>query len=496
MSVPASEHASAREPVPEGFPEVKNGFWSYTQPFSAPFSERRLLLVLGDTALVVLSIFAAYLVYRIPLFAREGAITKLGPSWYWFAVLLGGWWVMAWLMDLYHIPSSFDKRAATFRVGVVGLVTLALYGIFYFLIPGIPPRRFFLYLMLMVWPALTLWRWAYASVFGSSSLQHRILIVGQGRRARSIADLLKDSARLNYRVIGYYVDDEPAKEDPDGNGLPVWSQTQNLSELVRRLDVHEVVVAIDDGLNNELFSQLTECQAKGIRVSSMPDLYEQLSRKVPIEYIDPAWVLQVLQGRPVFNRLQLGLKRLLDLAVGVVGLFVLVLALPVIALLIRLDSAGPIFYRQVRSGRAGKQFYIFKLRTMTVDAEKDGKARWASKEDPRITRVGHYLRKSRLDELPQVLNVLQGEMSVVGPRPERPEFIAELQQVVPYYPVRLMVKPGLTGWAQTQYGYGNSVEDTLVKMQYDFYYLRNWSLWLDLYIMVRTLGVVFTLKGT
>lgn len=133
---------------------------------------------------------------------------------------------------------------------------------------------------------------------------------------------------------------------------------------------------------------------------------------------------------------------------------------------------------------------------MSVNAEQDGQARWAAKDDPRITRVGHYLRKSRLDELPQVLNVLHGEMSVVGPRPERPEFIAELQKAVPYYPVRLMVKPGLTGWAQTQYGYGNSVEDALIKMQYDFYYLRNWSLWLDLYILIRTFGVVFAMKGT
>jgi exopolysaccharide biosynthesis polyprenyl glycosylphosphotransferase len=269
-----------------------------------------------------------------------------------------------------------------------------------------------------------------------------------------------------------------------------------LRDLALQLQIHEVVVAIDHTVEKDLFHQLAECQAHGIRVSLMPDLYEQLCRKVPIEHIDPAWVLHVLQGRRVFSRFQLGLKRLLDLALGFAGLIMLALALPIVALVIRLDSAGPIFYRQVRSGRAGKLFRVVKFRTMDTNAEKDGRARWAAKDDPRITRVGRFLRKSRLDELPQVLNVLNGEMSFVGPRPERPEFIGGLEQEIPFYRIRLMVKPGLTGWAQTQYGYGNTTDDALVKLQYDFYYLRNWSLWLDLYIIVRTFWVVFKLKGT
>jgi lipopolysaccharide/colanic/teichoic acid biosynthesis glycosyltransferase len=162
---------------------------------------------------------------------------------------------------------------------------------------------------------------------------------------------------------------------------------------------------------------------------------------------------------------------------------------------IRLDSPGPVFYRQVRSGRGNRPFRIFKFRTMFVDAEKDGRARWATKDDPRITRVGRFLRKSRLDELPQVLNVLRGEMSLVGPRPERPEFVEELQQEVPFFRTRLMVKPGITGWAQIHYDYGNSARDALIKLQYDFYYIHYWSLWLDLYTLYRTLGVVARLKG-
>lgn len=227
----------------------------------------------------------------------------------------------------------------------------------------------------------------------------------------------------------------------------------------------------------------------------MSNLYEKLCRKIPVEHIDPGWAMREIQDRPVFNRIDLGFKRILDLIVGSIGFLILLTILPFVSLAIHLDSAGPIFYRQVRCGRAGKLFRIIKLRTMVINAEKDGQPRWATKNDRRITRVGRILRKTRLDELPQVLNVLRGEMSIIGPRPERPEFVEELQQVIPYYRIRLMIKPGLSGWAQIQYHYGNNIEDALIKLQYDFYYLHYWSLWLDLSIIFRTLGVILRFKG-
>jgi exopolysaccharide biosynthesis polyprenyl glycosylphosphotransferase len=228
----------------------------------------------------------------------------------------------------------------------------------------------------------------------------------------------------------------------------------------------------------------------------MPNLYERLFRCVPIQYVDPDWALSMLQGQPVFMRLQLACKRLLDLVLATVGLVVSAPFLLLVALAIRLDSSGPVFYRQIRSGRAGKPFTIVKFRTMIENAEQDGRARWATKDDDRITRVGRFLRKTRLDELPQLVNVLRGEMSIVGPRPERPEFIGMLEQEVPFYRTRLMAKPGLTGWAQVQYSYGSSVLDALIKLQYDFYYINHWSLWLDLYIIYRTIGVALRFKGT
>ena len=189
-------------------------------------------------------------------------------------------------------------------------------------------------------------------------------------------------------------------------------------------------------------------------------------------------------------------KRALDLTITLFALPWFLLVFPLIAIAIKLNSSGPILYRQERSGLGGKAFQILKFRTMFIDAEKDGKARWAQKDDPRITQVGKFLRKSRLDELPQFINILRGDMSLIGPRPERPEFVAELERELPYYSARLLVPPGLTGWAQIKYTYGNSVEDALIKLEYDVYYVRHWSVWMDIYILFQTVSVVLSAKGT
>jgi exopolysaccharide biosynthesis polyprenyl glycosylphosphotransferase len=271
--------------------------------------------------------------------------------------------------------------------------------------------------------------------------------------------------------------------------------SRELLSVIEKHKIHEIVVTTNGRLKNKLFESLVECQAKGVRVSWMPEFYERLYQKVPVEHLDRSWALYMIQNRPVFNRMALGIKRLLDLILLLFALPVFLIILIPVALAIRLESPGPIFYRQVRCGRAGDLFMIYKFRTMVAHAEHDGKARWASKGDPRITRVGQFLRKARLDELPQLFNVFRGEMSIIGPRPERPEFVEQLEEVIPFYRMRHLVKPGLTGWAQINYDYGNTVDDALVKLQYDFYYVRYWSIWLDLYILFRTVGVVLLLKG-
>lgn len=474
---------------------LNNTIRSRYESFQAPFSERRALLVTMDSLLVLLTTSGALALWQL----RDGKffdVSHVLAYWHMFPVLLGGWWVLAWLNDLYDIPSSVQRSLSATRVTIVGGLGTVVYLVAHFLaLPRILPGPYFFTFLLMVLIAITFWRWTYASLFAMPTFRHRILIVGNGERGRSIASELKQALGLNYHVLGY-VEKASTTRDIEYDDLPIVGRMADLPHLAKKLQINEVVVAVERYVDDNLFHLLIECQASGVRISLMADLYEQLHRRVPIEYIDPGWALQVIQGRAVFSRLQLSLKRLSDLALGLFALPVWAIFLPLVALAIRLDSPGPIFYRQTRCGRAGKPFSIIKFRTMVSDAEQDGKPRWATESDDRITRVGRLLRKARLDELPQVLNVLRGEMSFIGPRPERPEFVEKLQHEIPFYRARLMVKPGLTGWAQVHHSYGNSVEDALIKLQYDLYYLHSWSLWLDLHIIFKTVGVVFRFKGT
>jgi exopolysaccharide biosynthesis polyprenyl glycosylphosphotransferase len=365
---------------------------------------------------------------------------------------------------------------------------------------GLPSVQFTLYFAAVGLPTIGFWRLIYTTLLQRLGAEHRVIIIGLGRPGQVIAELLEKVAHLNYQIVGYTSDADQLAELPsapstDGPSRTVLGTIADLPELIRNHHVNEVIVATNGDVSGTLFSHLVECQGQGVKISWMPDLYEKLCYSVPIEYIDPQWALFAMQGQPIFGRLQLTMKRVMDLLIMLLFLPTFLLLMPLLALLIRLDSPGPIFYRQVRAGRGGKLFSIWKFRTMVTDAEKDGKARWAAQNDDRITRVGRILRKARLDELPQLLNILRGEMSLVGPRPERPEFIEILQKEIPFYHTRLMVKPGLTGWAQVSYDYGNSTADAMLKLHYDFYYIRYWSLWLDIYILFKTIGIVFKLKG-
>ena len=466
-----------------------------SQGFRAPFSERRAALLIGDMILVILSTLGAFFLW----YQTANSPFDMGhmvQRWYWFPLLVVSWWALAWLNDLYDVRSSTHPVLSTFRIFTVILLSIGIYLFVFFLTPNPNslPRLFFLYHLLLVMPMMIFWRWLYAVMFRIFPMPHKVLIVGGDIRASVIARVLERAPEINYQVVGYVEDHHQVQEAAAISNLIHLGNIADLPRLASKLSINEVVIAVEREIDKNILQTLIDCHGRGVQISNMPDLYEKLQNRIPVEHIDPLWVLTVMERLP--NRMQLFTKRLMDLGLGFLGLLVLVSCLPVIALAIRLDSPGPVFYRQKRSGRSGRHFSIFKFRTMTIDAEQDGVARWATSSDVRITRVGRILRKTRLDELPQVINILRGEMSVVGPRPERPEFVEELQQEIPYYRTRLMVKPGLTGWAQVHYDYGNSVEDALIKLHYDFYYLRYWSIWLDLYTIFRTVGVMARFKGT
>jgi exopolysaccharide biosynthesis polyprenyl glycosylphosphotransferase len=270
-----------------------------------------------------------------------------------------------------------------------------------------------------------------------------------------------------------------------------------LPTLVKRYQIAELIMAYGSELPSTIFQGIMDCYEQEITIVPMPLLYEQLTGRVPIEHVGQQhWtVVLPLEGHSVFN-LYPALKRLLDITLALIGLVCFAAILPPLVLIMLLDCPGPIFYRQERVGRGGRPFQIIKLRSMIPNAETGSGPKWAQKDDPRVTRFGRILRKTRLDEFPQLINVLRGEMSLIGPRPERAFFVDQLTEQIPFYRTRLAVKPGLTGWAQVRYRYGNSREDALVKLQYDLYYIRHQSLALDLLILIRTVGKMLMFQGT
>ncbi len=300
----------------------------------------------------------------------------------------------------------------------------------------------------------------------------------------------------SYKVVGFVDDD--ARQHSVVNSPTVLGGCDDLDEIVAKSRADEVALTIRDTKTHSadaLLRSILNLKLQGINVHSMPSLYEDLTGKIPVRYANDSWFVNAtIAGvrRSIYNR---KIKRILDVAFSLAGLALagLPLFLPV-CLAIRLDSAGPIFYRQKRNGFRGSEFQLIKFRSMTADAEANG-ATWASKKDPRVTRVGRIIRKLRIDEIPQMLNVLKGDMSFIGPRPERPEFVRILQEKIPYYSLRHSVKPGITGWAQVNYPYGASEEDAAEKLQYDLFYIKNMSAFLDFHILLRTVRVVLFGKG-
>ncbi len=331
----------------------------------------------------------------------------------------------------------------------------------------------------------------FSRVVDENLLKRRVLVYGAGKSAAAIAGIRRRSDRRGFLVVGYVPAPGELREVTDGLLEP----SEGLVRLCARLDASEVVVAMDDRRRGFPIAELLQCRLAGVDVTEQLSFLERETGRVRIDILNPAWMI-FGQGfrRDPLRRLT---GRLLDLGAG---LGVLAVASPFMlasAIAIKLEEGwgAPVFYRQWRVGLLGRPFELLKFRSMRVDAESDGQAQWACKNDPRVTRVGAFIRKVRIDELPQLLNVLRGQMSLVGPRPERPEFVAELAERIPYYHERHSVKPGITGWAQLCYPYGSSEQDALEKLQYDLYYVKNNTLLFDLAILLQTAEVVFLGKG-
>jgi len=320
----------------------------------------------------------------------------------------------------------------------------------------------------------------------------RVLVLGTGQDALRLEKINADREHLRLTIVGFFpLASTEAPMVPATRILPAsWS----LQQAIERTQATEVIVAVREQRGGVLpINDLLNCRLAGIRVTSLAGFLERVEGRIPVASLKSSWLIY----GDGFRQSWLGntLKGVSDLLACLILSSISVPVILLTALAIKLESRGPVFYRQERVGRGGKTFQIYKFRSMSEDAEPDGVARWASDNDPRITRVGHFIRRTRIDELPQLINVLRGEMSIVGPRPERPQFVRALVEQVPFYACRHAVKPGITGWAQVRFAYGATFDDAVTKLEYDLYYVKNHSLLLDTHILLDTVRVVLSGQG-
>ena len=449
-----------------------------------------LLLGLAEVVILFSSVYVAALLVYGELSTAEQSLGTLLPR----ALVVAGVLIVSLTsMGLYQFHQRFYYHEAFVRIlgsFVAGGIALAA---IYYVIPSVSTSRTmtavaFSYALVL----LLLLRLYVGKISDQNIFRRRTLIYGAGARAARITALRRQADRRGFRIVGQIA----AIGDTNvANTGKLTLDGRTMADLAQQLGADEIVVAMDDRRGNLPIRQLLDCRLRGIEVIELVEFLERESAKIWIDLVNPGWLIFSPGFR--LSKFQYWTKRFMDLAVSSVLLAVTLPVMLLIAIAIKLEGGlrDPILYSQERVGRNNKLFKILKFRSMRMDAEADGEAVWAAENDPRITRVGAFLRVTRLDELPQLLNVFRGQMSLVGPRPERPEFVAGLSESLPYYSERHTVNPGLTGWAQLRYNYSGSKEETLEKLQYDLYYVKNHSLLLDLMIILQTVEVVLWGKG-
>ena len=450
-------------------------------------ADRRRILVAGDVAVLGAVTLVAL---------RLGAV-RSGWEWssrlvaeqgLWLLILVLGWMGLAWAGGLYDRRRAPDPALSLVLSAKVSAQLLVIWALVYFL----PPpwtlvRHVVVFFALGAAVVMPIWRLGYARVFSSDALRRRIIVVGAGVAGRHALEAAR-AAPHEFEVLGF-VDDDPELRAAVVDGAPVLGDSVALVGIAQARGATDVILAITRNVNSAAFAALMDARERGLAVTPMTVFYEDVTGRVPVEHIGDQWAVSLPMDPPESRGLYRGLKRGLDVALAAVGAAVLGVLLIGLAPLMIVDAGRPVFYRQTRSGRGGESFTLLKLRTMRTDAEDDG-PRWSEPLDARVTRMGKWLRRLGVDELPQCLNILAGDMSLVGPRPERPEFVRRLADVVPFYRARHAVRPGLTGWAAINQGYVNTEDAALVRLQYDLYYIKHQSLLLDLYVLLRTLSTV------
>jgi sugar transferase (PEP-CTERM system associated) len=451
---------------------------------------RSVTLIAGETALIVgVVAFTAYLrlgEHASELFREQHGLAKS-------FLIAGVCQLCLYYADLYDFRGLADRRELFIRiVQALGATSLILAAIYVWFPAASLGNNVFFLAALCVITLVVGWRVLFEWLTRHVAPRERLLLVGTSAAAVDLARELYDRPGLGVEIVGF-VDPDPTRV-----GMPVLNPgvigtIDEIPKIVRTRSVDRVVVSLIDARGMLPMDKLLEMKLDGVTFDHLASVYEEYTGKIAVENLRPSWLIFSSGFRK--NRVVTAAKRVFDVLLATAGLVVLFPVMALVGLAIKLTSKGPIFYHQQRVGQHGRVFTVHKFRSMRPNAEERTGAVWARKADDRLTPIGGFLRRTRLDELPQLWNVLCGEMSVVGPRPERPEFVSYLTHEIPFYGQRHVVKPGLTGWAQVRYTYGASVEDAMEKLQYDLFYIKNLSLALDLFIVLKTIKIVILRRG-
>ncbi|MBA4384300.1 MAG: hypothetical protein C0410_06160 [Anaerolinea sp.] len=455
--------------------------------------ERQFILLLGDLIISSLSVFISlyFWAQKDWLDFSWSFLNQRAPFWFYLLPII--WSVM--LIELYDTRKANRHSDVLRGVGTAFGFSVIIYLLIFFLSQtNSLPRRGVAVFLVSVTLLTIIWRFVYIAIFTAPVFNRRVLVIGAGRAGSTMVGMVKRIKPQPFELIGY-IDDDPQKQGRLIEDVPVIGTTNSLIECIEKEKITDMIFAISGELNPDLFRAVLLAQEEGTDLISMPTIYEEVFGRVPIFLLQSDWILRSFIDQAQTSGLFEIIKRLLDIISGLVGLIFLVVLYPFVALSILLDDGFPIFYSQMRVGKNGKPYKIYKFRTMRKDAESDGVARMTTTGDQRITRLGKFLRRSHVDELPQVINILKGENSLIGPRAEQIELVNQFQEQIPFYRARLYVKPGLTGWAQVNQRYASTVEDTAVKLEYDLYYIKHRNLLLDMNIAIRTIGAVLGFRG-
>ncbi len=434
---------------------------------------KQLALVLGDIAVLYASL-AATLFLRYNGFSREILSVHLWP----FTVIFAIWIVSFYIGGLYDLRGLKNDVNFAKRFVSISLINAGIAVILFYFIPafGITPKTNLFIVVAIAGLGGYFWRTFYNTLLGAGAPNNRILMLGYNQTVEQLVNHISQNLQLGYEVNFWMKEGLQDKE------------LDHLAQIIIANKINLIVIPAHIKKNSRAARLIYKNLVLGIEVWDLATLYENIFQKLPLAELEEVWFLEnIAKSHKVYEFFKRPIEVSLAIILGVVLLPIALL----ISLLIAVTSRGPIIFHQKRAGQNEKEFMIYKFRTMKVDAEKDG-PQWASPDDRRTTIIGKFLRKIHLDELPQLINIVNGDLSFVGPRPERPEFVSKLIKDVPYFELRLLVRPGITGWAQINYKYGASVEDAYEKLQYDMYYLKNRSLALDFLILLRTIKYLFT----